>query len=83
MEKAFTLDKLNNDISLLELQPLQISSKLICILKIKQNGNKLNRKCSTAWIATARKPFFQANLQIRSLVFDNFQKKNLVKKYLV
>jgi hypothetical protein len=32
-------------------------------------------KCSTARIATAQKPVFQANLQIRSLVFDNFQKK--------
>jgi hypothetical protein len=32
-------------------------------------------KCSTARIGTAQKLVFQANLQIRSLVFDNFQKK--------
>ena len=41
-------------------------------------------KCSTARIGTAQKLVFQANLQIRSLVFDNFQNKSiLVKNYLV
>jgi hypothetical protein len=34
-------------------------------------------KCSTARIATAQKLGFQANLQIRSQIFDNFQIKKV------
>ncbi len=40
-----------------------------------------NGTLSTAQNSFARKPVFQANLQIRSVVFDVCQKKkNLVKK---
>jgi hypothetical protein len=34
-------------------------------------------KCSTVRVATAPKRFFQANLQMRSLISDNFQKKKI------
>jgi hypothetical protein len=39
------------------------------------------KKCSTARIAIAQKPVFQANLQVSFLkIFENF---SLVKKYLI
>jgi hypothetical protein len=38
---------------------------------------------STGRIAIAWKPVFQANFQIRRLIFENFQIFFLVKKYLI